>query len=336
MPVEELDGLRKAAVLLVQVGKERSAQVLRSLREPEIEELTAEIARMKDIDADTVDAVLGEFQQLAAARHFYGQGGLQYAEEVLLATLGPEKTHEIMDRLTRSLVQMPFEFLRRVNPTMVLSFLQEEHPQTIALVLAHMTATQAAIVLSGLSDALQADVAHRLAIMDRTSPEIVKQVEAHMQRRLSSVLQPSDYASVGGLTPLVDIINHSDRATELLILAGLEERDRDLAEEVRARMFMFEDVQHLDDRSVQLILRGVDVKDLAMALKGMSEEVRDKITTNMSERAGLTLREDMEVLGPVRAKQVQEAQAVVIRHIRSLEEAGDIVISRGSDDDFIL
>jgi flagellar motor switch protein FliG len=333
---DNLSGLRKAAVLLVQVGKEQSAQILKGLREPEVEALTAEIARLEEIDVETSDAVLREFQELAAARHYYSQGGMAYAEEVLVATLGPDKAKAVLARLTSTMVEMPFEFLRRIDPRMVLSFLQDEHPQTIALVLAHMAADQAAVVLSGLPEDLQADVAHRLAVMDRTSPEIVKQVEAHLERRLSTVLQSSDYSTVGGLQPLVEIINHSDRATERLILQGLEVRDSELAENVRAQMFMFEDIVMLDDRSVQVLLRHVETKDLAVALKGVKADVKDKITRNMSERAGTALVEDMEVLGPVRLKQVEEAQAVIVRQIRELEEAGEILISRGGSDEFVV
>lgn len=334
--IDEMSGLRKAAVLLVQIGKEHSAQVLKSLRESEIEVLTAEIARLQDIEPDVAGAVLVEFQQLAAARHYYAQGGLSYAEEVLVATLGPDKAREVLHRLKAVLVEMPFQFLRRVDPQMVLSFLQDEHPQTITLVLAHMDPKQAAAVLSGLDEQVQADIAHRLAVMERTSPDVVKQVESYLQRRLSTVLQPNESAVVGGLQPLVDIINHSDRNTERLILEGLEQRSTELAEEVRARMFMFEDVTQLEDRAVQILLRSVDNKDLAVALKGVKDEVRDKFVSNMSERAGLSLVEDMDVLGPVRVKQVEEAQAAIIRQIRVLEESGDIVISRGSGDDFVL
>lgn len=337
MPVDQMSGLRKAAVLLVQVGKEHSAQVLRSLHQTEIEQLTAEIARLEDIDPHAVNAVFDEFKQLAAARHYYTQGGLAYAEEVLVETLGAEKAKEILARLAASLMEMPFEFLRRVNPQLVLSFLQEEHPQTIALVLAHMNGEQAAAVLGGLPEESQADVAHRLAVMERTSPEIVSQVESHMQRRLATVLQSADFAVVGGIQPLVDIINHSDRATETLILQGLEQRDRELAEELRARMFMFEDIQNLEDRSVQLLLRQADLKNLALALKGVRPEVRDKVTSNMSERAAESLREDMDLLGPVRAKQAEEAQAIIIRQIRALEEAGELTIARGGPtDDYVL
>lgn len=335
MPIGQTSNIRKAAVLLVQMGKEHSAKVLKSLQENEIELLTAEISRIEAIDPDEVDRVLAEFKELAAARHYFAQGGLRYAQEVLEATLGADKAREIMVRQSALLVEMPFEFLRHVDPQMVLTFLQEEHPQTIALVLAHMQAKQAAMVLSGLPEELQADVAHRLAVMDRTSPEIVKQVETQLQRRISTVFQATDLSAVGGLKPLVDIINHSDRNTERLILEGLEARDTQLAEEVRARMFMFEDIRTLEDRMIQVLMRHIEVKELAVALKGVAEDVRDKFMSNMSERAGIGLTEDMDVLGPVRVKQVEEAQASIIRQIRTLQETGEIIISQGEGDDFV-
>ena len=335
MAVSEMTGLRKAAVLLVQIGKEHSAQIMKALSDSEVEELTGEIARLQAIEPDVAESVLREFKQLAAARHYFAQGGLRYATEVLEASMGPDRAAEILSRLSVITLEMPFEFLQRVDPQMVLSFLQEEHPQTITLVLAHMQAEQAAAVLTGLPALAQADIAHRLAVMDRTSPDIIKQVESQLRRRLSTVLQPREYSAVGGLMPLVDIINHSDRNTERLILEGLAAVDSELAEEVRARMFMFEDIGSLDDRTVQLLMRSIDVKELALALKGVSEVVKEKFTNNMSERATLGLTEDMEVLGSVRVKQVEEAQAGIIRQIRTLEDSGEIVISRGADDDFI-
>ncbi len=335
MSLATMTGLRKAAILLVQLGTEHSAQIMKTLRPGEVEALTAEIARLDSIDVDTLDDVLEEFRQLAQARQYYVQGGVNFAEEVLIATMGQEKAQEIMQRLSASLVEMPFEFLHRVDAKLILSYLQDEHPQTITLVLAHMSPEQAAIILSGLAPEIQAEVAHRLAIMDRTSPEIVKQVEAHLERRLSTLVQASDFSNVGGLQSLVEVINQSDRTTERLILEGLEKRDLELAEEVRAHMFMFEDIVGLDDRAVQVVLRKVDSKDLAVALKGVRDDVREKITRNMSERAALALADEISILGPVRLKQVEEAQAVVIRHIRMLEEAGEIIVSRGGSDEFV-
>lgn len=333
---DTLTGAQKAAILLVQLGRERSALVLKSLRESEVEEVLAEIARLKGIDTETVDSVMEEFQELANARRIYGQGGIDFAREVLEASMGPEKAAELLRRMEASLVEMPFEFLRRADARQVLSFLQDEHPQTVALVLAHMRAEQAAVVLSGMPDDLQADVAHRVAVMENTSPEVIRQVETILERKLSSVLQSTDFSAAGGLQPLIDIINHSDRATERLILEGLERRDPVLAEEVRSQMFMFEDIVTLDDRSVQLVLRQVDSKELATALKGVNSEVRDKIMGNISERAATNLADEIEMLGPVRLTTVEEAQATVISTIRSLEESGQILLTRGDRDEYVV
>lgn len=333
---QTLTGVRKAAVLLVQLGKESSAHVLRALRPSEVEALTAEIARLEGTDLDTQDTVLQEFEALVSAERYYIQGGLDLAEEMLVESLGRDRAKEVLGRLSASLMQVPFEFLRRVDPRLLLSFLQDEHPQTIALVLAHMASDHAAVVLSGLPEDMQPDVAHRLAIMDRTSPEIVAQVEAHLEHRLANLVQSADYSAVGGLGPLVGIINSAERSTEKHILEGLEQRDPELAEEVRAHMFMFEDIVGLDDRGVQVLLRQVDSKQLALALKGVSADVHDKVMRNMSERAAAALREEIEVMGPVRLRHVEEAQAVIIRLIRALEESGDIVVSRGGGGDDVV
>lgn len=330
-----LSGLRKAAIMLVQMGKQQSAKVMAQLRQSEVEELTAEIMRLGPIDVETADSVLTEFQNMALANKYAHQGGIQYAKEVLEATLGAEAAEALISRLAAGFVEMPFTFLQKADPRQVLSFVQDEHPQTIALVLAHMPATMASQILGGLAGELQADVAHRIAIMDRTSPDIIRQVEETLERKLSSVLQPSDLSTVGGLQPLVDIINRSDRATERLIMEGLTARDPALAEEVRSKMFMFEDITTLDDRAVQLVLRQVETADLATALKGVREDVREKVTRNLSERAAENLIEEIELLGAVRLRQVEEAQAKIVQVIRTLEESGQIMIRRGDDDEFV-
>jgi flagellar motor switch protein FliG len=333
---DTLTGPQKAAILLVQLGRERSALVLKSMRESEVEEILAEIARLNGVDTEVVDSVLEEFQELATARRHYGKGGMDFARAVLEASMGPEKAAELLKRMEASLVEMPFEFLRRADARQVLSFLQDEHPQTVALVLAHMRSDQAAVVLSGMPDDLQADVAHRVAVMENTSPEVVRQVEAILERKLSSLLQSTDFSAAGGLQPLIDIINHSDRATERLILEGLERRDPALAEEVRSQMFMFEDIITLDDRSVQMVLRQVDSKELATALKGVKQDVRDKIMSNISERAATNLADEIDMLGPVRLTTVEEAQATIISTIRSLEESGQILLTRGDRDEYVV
>jgi flagellar motor switch protein FliG len=331
----QMSGLRKAAVLLVQLGKERSAQVLSQLRESEVEELSAEIVRLGRIEAETADQVLSEFSVLAEANRDTGLGGLDFARDVLQASLGEDRAGDLIDRLSAALEDAPFSFLQRADTRQVLSFLADEHPQTIALVLAHVTAQQASDILASFAPALQADVAHRIAVMDRTSPEIIRQVERMLERKLSSVLQPADLSTVGGIQPLVDIINRADRTTERLILQGLDSLDPKLAEEVRGRMFVFEDIVSLEDRAMQLVLRQVDAADLASALKGVREDVRDKVMRNMSERAAENLADEIEMLGSVRLKVVEEAQAKVVQEIQALETSGQLVIQRGDGDEFV-
>jgi len=331
--ITAMTGLRKAAVLLVQMGRDRSAKLLAELRETEVEELMAEIARLGNVESGDAHAVMDEFYAMAMSHDIVGQGGMDYARDLLEASMGPEKAAELLDRLSAAVTDMPFGFLNRADPRQVLSFVQHEHPQTIALVLAHMSAVVASQILSGLSAELQADVAHRIAVMDRTSPEIIRQVESSLERKVSSVLQPTEMSTVGGLQPLIDIINRADRGTERLILESLEGRSPELAEEIRRRMFMFEDVVHLDDKAVQLVLRQVEMNDLATALKGVADAVRDKVVRNLSERARENLLEEIDLLGPVRLRMVEEAQTKIVQVIRSLEDSGQIEIQRGGEDD---
>ncbi|HLF40375.1 MAG TPA: flagellar motor switch protein FliG [Acidimicrobiia bacterium] len=332
MRQKTLTGAQKAAVFILQMGKDRSARVLRSLREPEVAEIMAEVARLRSVDGAVVDEVLGEFRDMAEAKVSITAGGIELARSLLEESLGDLKAAEILDRVTASMVEMPFEFLRKADPRQVLSFISDEHPQTIALVLAYMVPDHAAMVMSGLSEELQRDVARRLAVMDRTSPDVVEHVEQMLERKLSSVLQPTELSSVGGVQSLVDILNRSDRATERLILEGLERSDAELADEVRQRMFVFEDIASLDDRSVQLVLRQVDSKELAVALKGVRSEVRNVIMRNMSERAAANLSDEIDMLGPVRIKTVEEAQGAIVRVVRALEESGQLVLTRSADE----
>lgn len=328
-------GVRKAAILLIQLGKERAASVLGHLSDAEVEAVTAEVARLEAISASESEHVLGEFHEMMTARAHIAQGGLGFAKNLLEQSLGAERASEIVERLNAAAVQMPFQFLHRADPAQLRSFIANEHPQVIALVLAHMTADKASLLLGGLPSDLQAQVAHRIAVMDRTAPEIVRIVESTLERKLSSMLQPSDLSRVGGIDPLVNIINRSDRSTERQIVEGLEALDTALAEEVKSRMFMFEDITSIEDRSVQLVLRSVDTAQLALALKGVPENVREKITSNLSARAAENLMEEVELLGTVRLTQVEEAQQSIIRTIRELEEQGQIMIRRGGDDEFV-
>ena len=329
-------GVRKAAIALIQLGQDHAATLMSHLSDAEVEVLSAEIARLEDIEANESEAVLSELTQLAVARANINQGGMAYARKLLVESVGLDRANEIMERLQAAAVQLPFQFLHRADPLQVRTFIADEHPQVIALVLAHMPADKASIVLSGLAPSLQADVAHRIAVMDRTSPEIIRAVEASLERKLSSVLQPQDMSRVGGVDPLVDIINRSDRLTERQIVEGLEALDAELADEVRSRMFMFDDIVELEDRSVQLVLRQVNNAELALAVKGVTDAVRDKITSNLSERAAATLLEEVELLGAVRLTQVEEARQSIIRTIRALEEQGQIMVRRGGDDELVL
>ena len=329
-------GLRKAAILLIQLGQERASSVLRHMSDAEVEAITAEISRLDAISSIETDQVLGEFRELMVARAHIAQGGFNFAQQLLQSSIGEERAAEIMDRLHAAAVQMPFQFLHRADPAQLRGFIAEEHPQVIALVLAHMTPDKASLLLSGLPNYLQAVVAHRIAVMDRTSPEIIRAVEAVLERKLSSMLQPTEVSRVGGVDPLVNIINRSDRPTERLIVEGLEGLDPALADEVKSRMFMFEDIVGLDDRSVQQVLRQVDTGELALALKGVSSQVKNKITGNLSERAAENLLDEVELLGAVRLAQVEEAQQSVIRTIRQLEEQGQITVRRGNDEEFVV
>jgi len=332
MPPKSLTGAQKAAILLLQLGMERSALVLRSLRESEIAEIMAEVARLRNVDPEMAEEVVGEFATLAETAGYVRSGGIEFARTLLEQSLGGQKANEILERLSAQMIDMPFEFLRKADSRQVLSFLQDEHPGTISLVLAYMPPDSAAMVMSALSESLQKEVALRLATMERTSPEVIDDIEAVLERKLSSVLAPTELTAAGGVQSLVDIINRADRATERLILEGLEQDNEELADEVRQRMFVFEDIEQLDDRSIQLILRQVDGKDLAVALKGVRAQVKDKITSNMSQRAAANMLEEIELLGPVRLSTVEEAQGSIVRIIRALEESGQLVLTRTADE----
>lgn len=329
-------GVRKAAVLMIQLGRDKAAAVMGHLDDAEVEAISAEIARLDHVPSVESQAVMSEFSTLLEARGHMLSGGLAFAQQVLEQSLGAERAGEIIERLNAAAVKMPFQFLHRADPAQLRSFIADEHPQVIALVLAHMTPDKASLLLSGLPPAQQAQVAHRIAVMDRTSPEIVRAVEATLERKLASMLQPTELSRVGGLDPLVNIINRSDRSTERQIVEGLESLDPALADEVKSRMFMFEDITGLEDRSVQQVLRQVDTGALALALKGVDDAVRTKITRNLSERAAENLLDEVEMLGAVRLSQVEEAQQSIIRVIRQLEEQGQIMVRRGGDDDFVV
>jgi len=332
---QELTGKQKAAILMISLGSEVSSKVMKSLREDEIEELTMEIANLKRVTAEIKDRVIDEFLQICVAQEYIVTGGIDYAREILEKALGSQKAKDIIGKLTASLQIRPFDFARKTEPSQLLNFLQNEHPQTIALVMAYLRPEQAAIILSALPPLQQVEVARRIAIMDRTSPEVLREVEQVLEKKLSSFVM-HDFTIAGGIEPMVEILNRVDRGTEKTILEALAEEDPELADEIKSRMFVFEDVTALDNRSVQRFLREVDVKDLGLALKTASDEVRDLIMKNMSKRAAEMLKEDMEMMGPVRLRDVEEAQQKIVNIIRQLEDSGELVISRSKEDEMIV
>lgn len=331
----ELSGLRKAAILLVQIGREKAAKILAKLPDEMVEDLTAEIVRLRDVQTADAQIVMQEAHAQIVNSQNVGRGGMELARQLLSEGLGAERAEEILERLGATLAEMPFEGMRKADARQLLSFLADEHPQTIALVLAHLSPGQSAVVLSGFDKQLQTDVAYRIALMERASPDVIRIVERELDRRMSTVLGPQEMSTVGGVAPLVAIINRADRTTERLILEGLESVDNELSEQVRAQMFIFEDVTSLDDKSIQLILRNVESGDLALALKGVKTEVREKVLRNLSTRAAENLVEEIDLLGAVRLSQVEEAQAKVVQEIRALEQAGQITIVRGGDEQFV-
>jgi len=334
MSLDGLTGVQKAAVLLITLGPERSAEIFRHLKEEEIEELTLEIANTRSVAPEVKEEVLNEFYQVCLAQQYIAEGGIGYAKQLLDKALGNEKAQEVISKLTASLQVRPFEFVRKTDPSQLLNFIQDEHPQTIAMILSYLTSAQSAMVLGALPPEKQADVAKRIAMMDRTSPDVIKEVERVLERRLASLVN-QDYTVVGGVDAIVSILNTVDRATEKHIMESLEIEEPELADEIRKKMFVFEDILLLDDRAIQRVLRDVDNNDLAVALKSANDEVQNVIFKNLSKRLAAMIKEDMDFMGPVRMKDVEEAQQKIVGVIRRLEDAGEIVISRGGGDEII-
>jgi len=330
-----LTGRQKAAILLISLGPEVSAQIFKHLRDEEIEQLTLEIANVRKVDTAEKEAILAEFHQICLAQEYISQGGIAYAKEILEKALGSQKAIDIINKLTATLQVRPFDFARKADPAQILNFIQNENSQTIALVLSYLQPEQSSIILSSLPQEKQADVAKRIALMDSTSPEVISQVERVLEQKLSATVT-QDYTSAGGIAAIVQILNGVDRGTERTILDSLEIQDPELAEEIKKRMFVFEDIVSIDNRSIQRIIRDIENSDLQLALKVASEEVRDAIFRNMSKRMAETFKEEMEYMGPVRLRDVEEAQTRIVATIRRLEESGEIIIARGGGDDIVV
>ena len=332
---DKMSGLQKSAILLIALGPEKSANIFKHLKEDEIEELTLEIANTRSITPQIKEGVIEEFYQVCLAQQYIAEGGIGYAKELLEKALGAEKAMSVIGKLTASLQVKPFEFVRKTDASQLLNFIQDEHPQTIALILSYLSPLQASMIISALPPERQADVAKRVAMMDRTSPDIIKEVEKILESKLANLVN-QDYTIIGGVDAVVEILNAVDRGTEKHIMETLEIEEPELADEIRKKMFVFEDILLLDDRSIQRVLRDVDNNDLAIALKGANEQVQAAIFNNLSKRLSAMIREDMEYMGPVRMKDVEEAQQKIVNIIRKLEDSAEIVISRGGGDEIVV
>ncbi len=331
----ELTGRRKAAILMAGLGPEVAAQVYKHLGDQEIEQVTVELARAEDTRADERMAVLEEFRDMREAGGYIDEGGLAYARAILERALGAGRAKEILDRLTSSLAPRPFDTLRNADPMQLLTFLQGEHPQTIALVLAYIRADAAAMVLKNLSPDLQADVARRIATMEHTNPTIVAEVESMLEGKMVTLFG-GDLSQPGGVDVMVAVLNQVDRSTERTILQSLEEKNPELADEIRRRMFLFEDFAQVEDRFIQRIIREVDQQDLVLALKGASDTISQTFYRNMSQRMAEVVREDLKFLGAVRLRDVEAAQQRIVAIARRLEEEGEIIMSHGGGADEII
>ncbi len=327
----DLSSRQKAAIILAVLGPEVAAEVLKHLTEEQVEALSLEVARLEKVSPDVRSQVVKEFHEMAQAQDFIAEGGVENARKVLEKAFGSEAADLMIRKVVNAMQIVPFEFLKRADPQQLLSFIQDEHPQTIALILAYMPVNHAGLILTKLPQQLRGEVAERIAVMDQTPPEVIRKVEAVLEKKMSNVIS-QEMSKAGGPKALVDLLNRVDRQTERLILESLSDNNPEMAETVKNMMFVFEDIVQLDDRAVQAILKEIDAKELATALKGVNQEVQDKIFGNMSERAMNMLKEDMEFMGPVKLRSVEEAQQKIVATIRRLEESGEISIGRGEEE----
>lgn len=330
-----MPGAKKAAILLMSLGAQDAADLMRHLRHSEIEQITVEIANIKRVDREIQQDVLNEFYQISRAEIEITEGGIELARDMLERAFDPGRANEILRRLTTFLQRRPFDVLRKADANQIIALILNEHPQTMAVMLAYMDPMQASQVLSALPAEIQSDVARRIALMGRAAPEVIKEIEALLETKLSN-MAAEEVSGAGGINAIVPILNNADRTSERQILERLDEFDPELADEIRNRMFVFENIVQIEDKSVQKVLRRVDNKTLAMALKGTAAEVATKVMRNLSQKAAELLKDDIEVLGPVRIRDVEQAQREIVNIIRQLEDQGELVISRGERDDFVV
>lgn len=333
MPGMNAEG--KAAVLLIALGPDLSSQVMKHLKEETVEQITLQIANMRKVTPAEKEIALEDCYQMSLAEDALVQGGVDYARDLLEKSLGNHKAVEILNRLQGALQTVPFDFIKRADPHQILNFIQNEHPQTIALILSHLSPDHAANILRQLPQDVQVDVTRRIAIMERATPDVIMEVERVLERKISSVFT-QEFAAAGGVRAVAEILNRMDRSTEKVVMEKLEEENPELADDIKRLMFVFDDILLLDDRSIQLVMKDIDAKDTTLALKGASEQVRNKILKNMSQRARAMILEDMEIMGPVRIKSTEEAQQKIVNAIRRLEETGEIVVARGGESEMFV
>lgn len=330
-----ITGSEKASILLIALGKDYSAKVLKHLREEEIEQLTIDITNTRMIDAKTKESIIDEFYELCLAQNYISEGGIEYARQVLVSALGSDRAYSLIEKITSSLQFRPFDYLRKADANQILNFIQNENPQTIALIFSYLSPQQSALILGSLPQEQQIEIIEKIANMGSTSPESIKEVERVLEKKFTAI-GTEDYTAVGGIQSAVDILNSVDIGTEKRILSNLAETNNELAEEIRRRMFVFDDIVKLDDRSIQRFLKDTDNRDSAIALKGASKEVMKVILSNMSKRQQEMIKDDIECMPPVRLRDVEEAQQKIVNTIRKLEDLGEIIIARNEGDEMFV
>src|SRR6185312_6143090 len=332
----DLNGVRKAAVLLLSLSQDEAAEILKRLPGEAVEEVSREIASMGEISLPTRANVFGEFYNLALANSYLTEGGLEYAKALLRKSLKDDEATRIIKQVTQQVQTTPFSFLQKAESENLLTFIQDEHPQTIALILAHLPSQKASEILVGLPGQKQIEVVKRIANMEQTSPDVIKEVERGLEHRLSDIVSQT-FEKAGGVDTVAEILNLADRSTEKGIMEGLEAEDPDLVEQIRRLMFVFEDILLVNDKGIQAVLKEVENEELSLALKTASQELKDKILKNMSERAAQLIQEDMQYMGPVRVSDVESAQQKIVDVVRRLKDAGEIIIAgRGGEKEMIV
>jgi len=332
----DLEGMTKAAILLVAVGQDRASQVLKEMAPENVEEVMREVAGLGRVSNELQAAVIEEFYNISVAADYLNEGDMDFARAVLMNSMDPKMAEKVLGQIQTQVQRTPFSFLQRAESENLLTFIQDEHPQTIALILCHLAHHKSSEILVGLPMQKQIEVIKRIANMEQTNPEVIKEVEQGLESRLSNMLMQS-MEKAGGVPTVAEVLNFADRATEKAIMEGLEGEDPDLVEQIRRLMFVFEDIMLVNDKGIQAVLKEIENEELTVALKGASEDLREKVFGNMSERAASMIREDMEYMGPVRMSDVEAAQQRIVDVVRRLEESGDVMIEgRGGESEMVV